>query len=491
MAAGGGDPVGDLCEEATCPICLDYFQGPVIIPGCGHSFCLSCLSPSLSPSLAGGSKENPPCLCPQCRQAFQPGSLFPNRQLANLVDIAKKLRNQGNQEGRQGQGGACQKHQEPHKLFCKEDRSPICVVCDRAKEHRDHQVVPLEEAAQEYQDQVSIQLELLRVKREKILKDIADAEKEGQELLELTQMERQQTVAQFQEIRQFLEEQEKLLLAQMEKVEKELARQKEKHEARLSEDLASVKKIIWELEKKKQQPASELLKDVESVLQRSKEKAAMFQNPVTFSPDLKWKIWDFCDINHFLKAIMEQFKKTLLNGLPMKKANVHLNPLTAHPRLILSEDCKSVAWVEKPQDLPENPARFDRRSFVLGCEGFTTGRHYWEVFVKGEGIWAVGVVRKSVKRKGLVEFSPEEGIWAVGKWNNEYRVVRTPENPLLHLRREPSKIRVSLNCIGERVAFFDADTGDFLYAFSATPFSGETLHPYFYVIRKAELHISS
>nr|XP_008103934.1 PREDICTED: tripartite motif-containing protein 7 isoform X1 [Anolis carolinensis] len=487
--AAGGDAVRDLCEEATCPICLDFFQGPVIIPGCGHSFCRSCLSPSLSPSLAGGSEERSLCSCPQCRQAFQPGSLFPNRQLANLVEIAKKLRDQGNRG--QGQGGACQKHQEPLKLFCKEDRSPICVVCDRAKEHREHTVIPLQEAAQEYQDVVSVQLKLLQVKREKILENIVDAEKEGQELFELTQTERQQTVARVQEIRQFLEEQEKLLLAQMDKVEEELARQKERNETRLSEELDSVNSIIWELEKKRQQPASELLKDVQSILQRSEEKAAIFQNPVTFSPELKLKIWDFCDINHFLKAGTEQFKKALLNGLPMKKANVSLDQDTAHPRLVLSEDCKSVGWGEKPQDLPKNLKRFDQRSFVLGCEGFTTGRHYWDVFVKGEGIWAVGVVRKSVRRKGPVEFSPEEGIWAVGKLNNNYRSIRPPENPVLRLRREPSRIRVTLNCTGERVAFFDADTGDFLYAFSAIPFSGETLHPYFCVIEKGQLRISS
>ncbi|XP_008103935.2 E3 ubiquitin-protein ligase TRIM7 isoform X2 [Anolis carolinensis] len=455
--AAGGDPVRDLCEEATCPICLDFFQGPVIIPGCGHSFCRSCLSPSLSLSLAGGSEERSLCSCPQCRQAFQPGSLFPNRQLANLVEIAKKLRDQGNRG--QGQGGACQKHQEPLKLFCKEDRSPICVVCDRAKEHREHTVIPLQEAAQEYQ--------------------------------ELTQTERQHTVTQVQEIRHFLEEQEKLLLAQMDKVEEELARQKERNGARLIEELDSVDSIIWELEKKRQQPASELLKDVQGVLQRSEEKAAIFQNPVTFSPELKLKIWDFCDINHFLKASTEQFKKALLNGLPMKKANVSLDQDTAHPRLVLSEDCKSVGWGEKPQDLPKNLKRFDQRSFVLGCEGFTTGRHHWDVFVKGEGIWAVGVVRKSVRRKGPVEFSPEEGIWAVGKLNNNYRSIRPPENPVLRLRREPSRIRVTLNCTGERVAFFDADTGDFLYAFSAIPFSGETLHPYFCVIEKGQLRISS
>lgn len=44
---------------------------------------------------------------------------------------------------------------------------------------------------------------------------------------------------------------------------------------------------------------------------------------------------------------------------------------------------------------------------MLGREGFTAGRHFWEVTVGGEGDWAVGVARKSVRRKGEFGLSPE------------------------------------------------------------------------------------
>ncbi|XP_061469464.1 zinc finger protein RFP-like [Rhineura floridana] len=256
-----GGPIWDLCEEATCSICLQYFQDPVIIPECGHNFCRACLSWCWEKAGAEAS-------CPQCRETVQHRTLISNRPLANPILIAKKKL--GLQEGLrvEGKGRVCEKYQEPLKLFCKDHKTPICLVCEKSKEHENHKVIPLEEASQAYKNGVSSCLDNLRKKTEKILTFKADTEKESQNLLGQIDAERGKTVAEFRWLRQFLEEQEKLLLAQMEEVAKEIARKRDEHLARLSEDLSCLESTIQEMEDKHWKPASELLQDIGSFLQR-------------------------------------------------------------------------------------------------------------------------------------------------------------------------------------------------------------------------------
>ncbi|XP_062978489.1 zinc finger protein RFP-like [Elgaria multicarinata webbii] len=478
--AAAGSPVQDLCEEATCSICLEYFRDPVMVTECGHNFCRACLNQ------CWGEKDTE-ASCPECRGTFQKENLKPNRQLAKITEIAKKFGDQG-AKGAEEKGGVCEKHQEPLKLFCKDHETPICVVCDRSKEHKEHEVVPLEEASQEYKDLIRRRLEILREERERILAYKAETEKENKELLKETKAEREKAVAQFRQLRQLLEEQEKLLLTLIEGLEEEIARRRDEHQAKLSEELSSLESLIQELEEKGQQPASELLQDVRNTLQRSEKET--FENPAAFPPELKQKIWDFHEINPFLERVVKQFQDALLTRLPLMKANVTLDPDTAHPSLILSEDHKSVRLRDKRQDLPHNPERFDTYAFVLGREGFTSGRHFWEVSGGSEGYWAVGVARESVRRKGPIGLDPKEGIWVVRYCGGVYRAFDPPHYPPLSLSGDLKKIRVSLNCAGGRVSFYDADRGLLLYAFSGASFAGETIMPFFYVEGKAHLSIS-
>lgn len=59
--------------------------------------------------------------------------------------------------------------------------------------------------------------------------------------------------------------------------------------------------------------------------------------------------------------------------------DVSLNPVTAYPFLILSDDRKQVKRGEKLQFFRNSQQRFDVWSCVLAKEGFASGRHYWEV----------------------------------------------------------------------------------------------------------------
>nr|XP_023970085.1 tripartite motif-containing protein 15-like [Chrysemys picta bellii] len=381
-------------------------------------------------------------------------------------------------------GTVCEKHKEDLKVFCQEDQTPICLACHLSRDHREHTVVPIEEAAEDYKDQIRSRLVILKKARDAILSFKLSGENKSHELLKQLETEKQKTVSEFQQLRQFLEEQERLLLAQLEELNKEIEKSGAEYVAKLSEEISSFSSLISEMEQKCQQPASEFLQDIKGTLSRCERET--FQNPVAFSSELKWRIWESSQRNASLETIMKKFKDSLSSTQRLDKANVTLDPKTAYPEFIVSEDRRSVRWGRTRQTLPDNPERFDTEPCVLGCEGFTSGRHYWEVEVEveveGWGFCVVGVARASVSRKGEISLNPEQGIWAVQCSGDQCWAQTSPEQRIpFPPGRAPCRIRVHLDYERGQVAFFDAGTGDQIVTFPPASFAGERICPFFCV----------
>uniref|UniRef100_A0A8D0H6U3 Zinc finger protein RFP-like n=1 Tax=Sphenodon punctatus TaxID=8508 RepID=A0A8D0H6U3_SPHPU len=430
------NPEEILQDELTCSVCLDYFKSPVSLD-CGHNFCRACITEVWEGLDANFS-------CPECRKTSPWRNFKPNRKLRNITETAQKL----NQL-------KCEKHKKSLEVFCKEDQALICVHCYLFGGHKEHTVIPIEEALQVFKTQMQTCLLILQKEREEIFAFKLTGEKESYKLLKQRDTERQKVVAEFKQLHQFLEEQERLLLAQLEELEKEIVTSRDEYVAKLSEEIASLNELIREIEEKCQQPASEFLQDIRSTLNR--------------------KIWEASKRNPFLESAMKTFKDALTTGSWFNEATVTLDPNTAHTALFLAEDRRSVRRRYTWKDVPQNPERFDSYPWVLGHERFSSGRHCWEVEMGEVGNWIVGVARESVSRKGELILNPEGGIWAVGLWEGQYRVLTSPK--WTPLSRPPRRIRVCLDCAGGRVTFLDADTETPIFAFLPALFSGESIHP--------------
>lgn len=157
---------------------------------------------------------------------------------------------------------------------------------------------------------------------------------------------------------------------------------------------------------------------------------------------------------------------------------VTLDPNSAAPWLVLSDDLSSVQDSDNKQKLPDNPERFDPDTGVLGSEGFTAGKHGWDVSVGSNTAWVVGVAKESVQRKEKVSSVLKNGYLSVYFYHKMYFAGTSPLTRL-NLKKNLQKIRVLLDCDKGRVSFHDALDNTHIYTFKHA--ITERVFPYFWV----------
>ncbi|KAG3285900.1 tripartite motif-containing protein 5-like [Ictidomys tridecemlineatus] len=135
--------LGNVKEEVTCPICLDLPTKPLSLD-CGHSFCQACITSNYESMMSQKGESS----CPVCQISYQFENLRPNRQLANIVERLRGVKLNPEEEQKVYH---CARHGEKLLLFCNEDKTVICWLCERSQEHRGHSTFLLEEVVQEYQ----------------------------------------------------------------------------------------------------------------------------------------------------------------------------------------------------------------------------------------------------------------------------------------------------------------------------------------------------
>ncbi|XP_072891299.1 butyrophilin subfamily 1 member A1-like isoform X1 [Hemitrygon akajei] len=158
-------------------------------------------------------------------------------------------------------------------------------------------------------------------------------------------------------------------------------------------------------------------------------------------------------------------------------ASIKLDTETAHRQLEISKDQKSVRLTNSQTDVPENEERFTAWECVLGSDGFTSGKHYWEVEVAGNHKWSLGIAGENANRKGDLTLKPKNKFWSIGQ--NEKEIHANDNDKLdISYQEVPRKIGVYLDYDTGVVSFYDANTRSFLYTFNEK-FS-EKLYPFFH-----------
>ncbi|XP_077069873.1 butyrophilin subfamily 1 member A1-like [Siphateles boraxobius] len=180
--------------------------------------------------------------------------------------------------------------------------------------------------------------------------------------------------------------------------------------------------------------------------------------------------------------LLQSQKVILPKALPHLRShtvNVTLDADSAHPHLIVSDDGKQVKCVNRLKELnavDEGTDRFEYYLGVLGKDGFSSGSFYFEVQVKDQTKWDLGVARESSNKRGKLGLSPGVGYWTVRRRSKRYWALDSPHSVPLPLGVEPQRVGVFVDYEKGLVSFYEVESMSHIYTYTSQSFN-KKLYP--------------
>ncbi|XP_070775886.1 zinc finger protein RFP-like [Enoplosus armatus] len=509
-------------DQFLCSICLDVFTDPVTTP-CGHNFCKNCVSEHWDISLA--------CQCPVCKTTFDTRpelqvNTFVSEMVAHFRQSAQQeasgcsseqqvakpeevpcdvctgtklkalksclvclvsycethlephLRASGlkrhqlmepveNLEGR-----TCTKHNKLLELFCKSDQTFLCVLCT-ILEHKAHDVVTLTE---EYEAKKT-ELGKTEVTLQQMIQERQGKIQEIQHSVNVSRKNAYKVkaggVQVFTKLKEAIERKQTEVIAMTEEKYRATEKEAEGLIKELEQEISELKKRSAELEQlSHSEDHLHLLQNFPSLSAAppTKDWTEVRVCPLAYMGNVRTAV---AQLTEMLNNEMKLLTKTELRMAQQFAVDVTLDPDTANPHLILSEDAKQVHHSLIKKNLPDNPERFSAGLCVLGKQIDSSGRFYFEVQINRESDWVVGVARESINRKGLITISSTNGFWIVRARKEAYRHIFS-----LFLKSKHKKVGVFVDYEEGLVSFYDVDAAAFMSSFIGCSFN-EKLLPFF------------
>ncbi|XP_062418555.1 nuclear factor 7, brain-like [Pungitius pungitius] len=441
----------------SCHVCSETFRDPVSL-SCNHSFCSSCLQRFWEQA---GNKN-----CPICKTKSSTDEPAVNLTLKGLADSFAERQKTGSTETepeKEKEEVVCEDHPEVPYWFCEDEQKAVCPVCEFSL-HQSHKVVPLEQAVRNLKDQLRSDLKSLQDKRdtsEEVMETYNDMIELSKKQLVSTE---RKIRADFNKLHQFLREEEESRLTALREEEEQKRKTINREMKMIEEQISSLSDSISAVEEDLQKHKVSFLSSYKATQTRARVQSSL-TDPQLLSGalidvakhlgNLSFRVWEkMKDQVHFSPVI--------------------LDPNTAKYSLYLSDDLTSVRRGDTKQQLPDNPERFTKYVNVLGSEGFSSGKHSWEVEVGDHPHWFLGLVKESIDRKGKIGSSPKDGIWCLVHYHGGYT---DGACQTVRVKKSLQRIRVQLDYDMGDVSFYDPEDMTHIYTHRDT--FTEKLFPWF------------
>ncbi|XP_078029901.1 zinc-binding protein A33-like [Epinephelus lanceolatus] len=430
--------------DCTCPVCCDIFTDPVLLL-CGHSFCKDCLQQWWRQSRLQ--------TCPVCKEIFPMAQPPRNLALRNLSDTLRRKRSQ---RANSGSEEMCSLHGERLRLFCQDDQQLICVICRDSQNHKKHNCFPINEAAEAYRAELKLKTLHLKTKLGSFQAHKLNYDKMASHIKLQAQQTEKTIKEEFLKLYQFLRAEE---AARIDAVRKEATLKSEAVNIRivnLTAEISSLEDRIRTTEREMMAEDISFMLNVRSTMKRSQYNLPDPETPSGALMD------EAKHLGNLLFTVWRKMKDII------QYTPVTLDPNTGNSILTISEHMTRSTENLKTKPLPRNPERL-QNSDVLGSEGFSSGKHSWDVEV-GLDCWAVGVAARTKNSKGF---------WGILRHDVHILLEHIQEGyDRLDLEGSmPQKIRVHLDYDQGILSFFDLDRKRPVHTIKYT--FTETVSPYF------------
>ncbi|XP_072475643.1 probable E3 ubiquitin-protein ligase TRIML1 [Notamacropus eugenii] len=268
------------------------------------------------------------------------------------------------------------------------------------------------------------------------------------------QIMKQAVVSKYSRMYQFLRKEEQKHLERLDKKERKNLGKWKKTELKLSQQVHDLQRIAIQFGMDFKKLDLKTVLDVKDMLNKSE--ALLLQYPQDDFPK-----WTMCRVTG-LREMMLTFQR-----------DITLDPETANPYLIVSPDLKSVKHSCVPQNVPDNPERFNYSATVLSVQSFSSGIHYWEVEVTGMTEWEVGICKDSINRKGNPPLLPGE-VFSLKtfKVGDNFCLANSLIGGNFHIKKPIQKIGIFLDYESGHISFYNVTDGLLIYSISAISFQG-------------------